>query len=213
MPAVSKRRVRANKETGFLSGPVAYAIVGLVFLYLLSVGMSRMYPEGGPEAARAFFLFLVFFVLIIGFFVAANWAMAAVLGDGDGKNAPVSAKFFLRHSFARDALVTAALFAPLYFPFLILRTDLAIGFKAVLFVLSVSAYLLVQLSFVFEKAVTLSVKISDFLNRLQALNPERARRESYGLIALVIPLFFVLFIGGVLYAGYRLTVFYIEAFK
>lgn len=184
------------------------AVLGiiLVFVFIVYIFFSPDYMARKEEAVKDLIIFLAVFILVFGFALIAR----REINIDNKKREPEVEKELKNESvgFAENDMrffgkVFKILFhfLPLYFTLFIIKIDLLMEYKVILIVLSLLAYALVELNYLFGKVL-------DFVSYIRKV----FKIESWWGTGLLLLAFFGGVFGVTIYFAYNLIMFYFRRY-
>jgi hypothetical protein len=153
---------------------VAGILAALVLALLTAMGYSYALASRGDKAFQDLLVFVALFLLMCGFTILARWQMAdleipVLFGsedkskegnDGQAEKGFVQKIIDKENPAVNSAVKAAFHLLPLYFTLFLFKIDLYIGFKAAIFIFLMFAYLLIELSYIFNWALGLVKRLN-----------------------------------------------------
>jgi hypothetical protein len=183
----------------------AYIFMFLSFFILMTVlDYATVFEEKGSAAIEDLIKFLILFVVVFSFGLVARWQITEV-DTTNTASETIQNKGFLAKIIAKENIYFNGIIKnsfhlfPLYFTILLIKIDLAIIFKAVLFALSIFFYMLVEITFIWNKVFSISKNIS----------PNKSGGYKIFVTYILVPIIIII---STLYFVYTLSNFYMDKF-
>lgn len=188
-------------------------ILSVVVLILLTLmGFSYAYQSEGSVAYRDLAIFVVLFIIVF-FFLLVVRSIINIDSEEEMKEEAEEEKEEKREEEKKKGLVARIInkeniffnnfirasfhLLPLYFTLILIKIDLWIGFKAVLFVFSIVAYMMIEINYIYRKIFKFADKY--------------AKNKKYEVYVLIVTPIMVL--AATVYFAYNLVLFYMNRFK
>jgi protein-S-isoprenylcysteine O-methyltransferase Ste14 len=182
---------------------------GILFLSLILGFAALGYPYAlrsrGDMANRDVIVFVILFALMFVLAYLAKWQITDndfYKSEKKDNQQKVSKGFWYKikhnkNATANNLIGMAFHFFPLYFTLFLIKLDLFVGYKAGIFVFAIFSYLLVEIKYVFDRAIYFGKKIRDWNN------------TAFWIYFFLAP-FLILF--GIGWVAYNLILFYMHRF-
>ncbi len=196
-----------------------FGAIGIVvgFIFILYVFFSKDYIERGGAAVKDLGIFVLLLSIVIGFALFArkqinisNAKRDEVIKkekEREEKEAEEKKKeeqsSFVENDIKHIGNIAVGLFhfLPLYFTLFLIKIDLHIAYKFVLFALAISVYIMIELNYLYSKVFDLFLAIKI-----------KFRIKNFFVIGALLILSAIALLIITIYFAYNLIIFYVEKF-